>query len=63
MRTEISQVKSIAKKISISQQTTQPVIRRREEKPVATKENSVTTEIVKESKKSYRKIENFVATK
>ena len=63
MRTEISQVKFVATKISMSQQTTQPAIRIREEKFVATKENSVAIEIVKESKKSYRDIENSVVTK
>ena len=46
----------------MSQQTTQLAIRTREEKSVVTKENSVVTEIVKESKNSYRDIENFVAT-
>ena len=56
MRTEISQVKSVVTKISMSQQTTQPVIRTREEKSIAKKENSVATEFVKESKKSCRDI-------
>ena len=62
MTTKISQVKSVATKISMSQQTAQLAIRSREEKSVTTKENSVATEIVKESKKSYREIENSVAT-
>ena len=62
MTTKISQVKSVATKISMSQQTAQLAIRSREEKSVTTKENSVATEIVKESKKSYRDIENSVAT-
>ena len=62
MRTKISQVKSVATKISMSQQTAQPAIRRIEEKSVATKENSIVTEIVKESKKSCHDIENSVAT-
>ena len=38
----------------MSQQTAQPAIRTREEKSVGLKENFVMTEIVKESKKSYR---------
>ena len=38
----------------MSQQTAQPMIRTREEKSIVIKENSVTIEIVKESKKSYR---------
>ena len=53
MRTEISKVKFVATKISMSQQTSQPAIRTREEKSVATKENSITRKIAKESKKSY----------
>ena len=44
----------------MSQQTAQPAIRTREEKSVATKENSA-IKIVKESKKSYRDIEKSVA--
>ena len=47
----------------MSQQIDQPTIRTREENSVATKENSIATEIVKESKKSYCDIENSVATK
>ena len=43
------------------QQIAQPVITSREEKSVATKENFVMTEIVKESKKSFHDIENSVA--
>ena len=58
-RTEISQVKSVATRISISQQTAQPAIRTREEKSVVTTENSITIEI-KESKKSCRDIENSI---
>ena len=60
MRTEISQVKFVATKISMSQQTTQQATRTKEEKSVVTKENSIATEIVQESKKSY--IEHFVTT-
>ena len=63
MRSEISQVKSVATKIFMSQQTAQLGIRTREEKSVATKENSVATKIAKESKKSCCNIENSVATK
>ena len=46
MRAEIIQVKFVATNISMSQQTTQPVIRTREEKSVAIKENSIATESV-----------------
>ena len=63
MRTEISQVKFVATNISMLQQIAQPAIRTREEKSVVTKENSVATEIVKESKKSGRNIENSITTK
>ena len=45
-RTEISQVKSVVTKISMSQQITYTVIKTREEKFVETKENYVVTEIV-----------------
>ena len=62
MRIKISQVKFVATTISMSQQTTQQVTRTREEKSFATKENSVVTEIVQESKKSFRDLENSVAT-
>ena len=48
MRTEISQVKFVVTKISMSQQTSQQVVRTREEKFVMTKENSVVIEIVHE---------------
>ena len=51
MRTEISQVKFVATKVSLSQQTAQQATRTREEKSIAIKENSV-IEIVQESKKS-----------
>ena len=63
MRIEISQVKYIATKISMSQQIAHLAIRTKEEKSVATKENYVATKIVKESKKSCRDLENSVATK
>ena len=63
MRIEISQVKFVATKISMSQQTAQPTIRTTEEKSVPTKENSVVIEIVKEEKKSCHDIENSVAKK
>ena len=56
MRIKISQVKFVATNISMSQQTAQPATRTREEKSVATKENSIATEIVQKSKKSYRDI-------
>ena len=60
MRTEINQFKFVATKIFMSQQTTQPAIKTKEEKSIMTKENSVATEIFKESKKSCCDIENFV---
>ena len=56
MRIEISQVKFVATKISMSQQTAQPATRTREEKSIVTKENSIATKIVQKSKKSYRNI-------
>ena len=68
-RTKISQVKHVATKISMSQQTTQQTTRIREEKSVTTKEFLATTKIAKDSKKSCRhrvnmlKIKNFVATR
>ena len=46
----------------MSQQTAELAIKTREEMSVVTKENFVAIEIVKESKKSYRDIENFVLT-
>ena len=46
MRNEISQVKFVITKISMSQQIAQPAIRTREEKSIETKENSVVTKIV-----------------
>ena len=54
MRNEISQVKFVATKISMSQQIAQQATRTKEEK-------FVTIEIVQESKKSCRGIENSVA--
>ena len=54
MRIEISQVKFVTTKISMSQQIAQQVTKTREEKFVATKENYVAIEIVQESKKSCR---------
>ena len=48
MRIEISQVKSIATKISMSQQIAHLAIRTKEEKSVPTKKNYVATKIVKE---------------
>ena len=44
------------------QQTTQQATRIREEKSIATKEFHVATKNSKDSKKSYRDRENFVAT-
>ena len=46
----------------MSQQTVQPTTRTREEKFVATKEKLVRDRVVEEPKKSYRDIENSVAT-
>ena len=60
MRIEISQVKSIATKITMSQKIAQQAIRTREEKSIAIKENFVAIEFVQESKKSCRDIENSV---
>ena len=62
MRIEINQVKFVATKVSMSQQTAQQATRTREEKSVAIKENFVAIETVQESKKSYRDIENYVVT-
>ena len=60
-RTKIRQVKHVATKISMSRQTAQQETRIKEEKFVATKEFPVATEISKDSKKSCRDIESFVA--
>ena len=60
-RTKIRQVKHVATKISMSRQTAQQTTRIKEEKSVVTKEFPVVTEIAKDSKKSYRGRENFVA--
>ena len=61
-RTKISQVKHVATKISMSRQTTQQATRIREEKSVATKKFPMAIEIAKDSKKSCRDREKFVAT-
>ena len=61
MRAGISQVKSFATKISMSKHIDQLAIKTKEEKSVTKKENSVMTEIVKESKKSCRDMENSIA--
>ena len=53
-RTKISQVKHVATKNSMSQQTAQQATRIREEKSFVTKEFPVVTEIAKDSKKSCR---------
>ena len=53
MRTEISQVKFVATKISMSQQTSSASNKDQRRNPVATKKNYIATEIVKEQKKSY----------
>ena len=61
-RTENGQGNCVATDNSMSRQTNQQEKRTREEKSIATKEFPVTTEIVKDSKKSYRDRENFVTT-
>ena len=61
MRTEISQVKFFATKISMSQQTSQQATKTREENSIVTKEHSVAIEIIQELKKSCRDIENSIA--
>ena len=53
-RTKISQVKHVATKISMSQQTARQAKRIREENYVATKEFPIATEIAKDSNKSCR---------
>ena len=50
-RTKISQVKHVATKISMSQQTTQQATRIGKEKSVVTKEFPIAIEIAKDSKK------------
>ena len=68
-RTEISQVKRVITKISMSQQIAQQAIRIIEEKSVTTKEFPIATEIAKDLKKSCRdrvdklKRKVFIATR
>ena len=61
-RTENDQGNCVVTKYSMSQHTTQQARGIREEKSVVTKEFPVVTEIAKDSNKSYRDRENFVAT-